>query len=121
MAQGTVRWYNREKGYGFIAQEDGTDVFVHRTAIQGGEGVLLREGQRCTFDVEQSPKGLQAVNVVPGEIDPNYTPRERPRRERSFGGGGRGFGGGFGGGGGRRRGSGGDDRYTRDRGGKRRF
>ncbi len=120
MAQGTVKWFSGEKGYGFIQQESGEDVFVHRSAIQGGGG--LQEGQKCTFDVQQGAKGLQAVNVVPGEMDPNYTPKERPRRERSFGGGRGVFGGGGGfGGGGRRRGGGGDDRYTRDRGGKRRF
>jgi CspA family cold shock protein len=118
MAQGTVKWFSAQKGFGFIMQDDGSDVFVHHSVVQGG--ATLQEGQRCTFDVQQSPKGLQAANVVPGEVDPNYTPRERPRRERSsfgFGGGGRGFGGGGGGGGGRRR----DDRYSRDRGGKRRF
>lgn len=97
MAHGTVKWFSPQKGYGFIVQEDGTDIFVHYSAIQG-IGATLQEGQTCTFDVQQSPKGLQAVNVVPGEMNPNYTPPERPRGGGGFGGGR----GGFGGGGGRR-------------------
>lgn len=64
MAKGTVKWFNDAKGYGFITQEDGTDVFVHHTAIQGTGFKTLSEGQAVSFDVTDSPKGLQASNVV---------------------------------------------------------
>ena len=64
MAKGTVKWFNDAKGYGFITQEDGTDVFVHHTAIQGSGFKSLSEGQSVTFDVTSGPKGLQATNVV---------------------------------------------------------
>lgn len=62
---GTVKWFNGSKGYGFIAREDGEDVFVHYTAIQADGFRNLEEGQRVEFSTEQGPKGLQAVNVVP--------------------------------------------------------
>ena len=62
---GTVKWFNNEKGYGFIAQENGADVFVHHTAIQGEGYHTLTEGQRVEFSIEKGPKGLQAANVVP--------------------------------------------------------
>ena len=64
MAKGTVKWFNDAKGYGFITQEDGTDVFVHHTAIQGTGFKTLSEGQDVRFDVTDSAKGLQATNVV---------------------------------------------------------
>ena len=66
MAQGTVKWFNAEKGFGFIAQEGGgDDVFVHFSAI-GMEGYKsLTEGQRVEFEVVQGPKGAQAANVQP--------------------------------------------------------
>lgn len=64
MAKGTVKWFNDAKGYGFITQEDGTDVFVHHTAIQGAGFKTLSEGQAVSFDVTDGPKGLQATNVV---------------------------------------------------------
>jgi len=64
VAKGTVKWFNDAKGYGFITQEDGTDVFVHHTAIQGTGFKTLSEGQAVSFDVTDSPKGLQASNVV---------------------------------------------------------
>lgn len=64
MAKGTVKWFNDAKGYGFITQEDGTDVFVHHTAIQGAGFKTLSEGQAVSFDVTQGDKGLQATNVV---------------------------------------------------------
>ena len=63
MAKGTVKWFNDAKGYRFISQEDGTDVFVHHTAIQGSGFKSLSEGQAVTFDVTNGPKGLQATNV----------------------------------------------------------
>lgn len=62
---GTVKWFNGAKGYGFIAQESGEDVFVHFSAIQSRGYRTLEEGQRVEFDVERGPKGLQATNVVP--------------------------------------------------------
>ncbi len=61
--QGTVKWFNDAKGYGFISQEGGEDVFVHHTAIQMDGFRTLKEGERVEFDVTQGPKGLQAANV----------------------------------------------------------
>lgn len=66
MAEGTVKWFNDAKGFGFISQDDGPDVFVHFSAIQGEGFKSLAEGDRVTFDVEDGPKGLQASNVVKG-------------------------------------------------------
>lgn len=63
MQEGTVKWFNAEKGYGFISQENGTDVFVHFSAILGDGYKTLEEGQRVTFEVVQGPKGPQAANV----------------------------------------------------------
>ena len=63
MAQGTVKWFNDSKGYGFISQENGEDVFVHHTAIQSEGFRSLAEGDRVEFDVTKGPKGLQAQNV----------------------------------------------------------
>jgi len=61
---GTVKWFNGTKGFGFLSQENGPDVFVHYTAI-GREGYRnLEEGQRVEFSIEKGPKGLQAVNVI---------------------------------------------------------
>ncbi len=60
---GTVKWFNDAKGYGFISQDGGADVFVHYTAIQGDGFRTLREGQRVEFTVEQGPKGLHATQV----------------------------------------------------------
>ncbi len=61
---GTVKWFNGSKGYGFIEREDGEDVFVHYSAIQGDGFRNLNEGQRVEFTVEQGPKGLQAADVT---------------------------------------------------------
>ena len=61
---GTVKWFNGTKGFGFIEQEGGPDVFVHYSAIQGDGFRNLEEGQKVEFSVEQGPKGLQASNVV---------------------------------------------------------
>lgn len=62
---GTVKWFNASKGYGFIEQESGEDVFVHYSALQTEGYRTLDEGQRVEFSIEQGPKGLQASNVVP--------------------------------------------------------
>ena len=63
--QGTVKWFNAEKGYGFISREDGLgDVFVHFSAIDGEGFRSLDEGERVAFDVIESPKGLKAQNVT---------------------------------------------------------
>jgi cold shock protein len=61
---GTVKWFNGEKGYGFLARENGPDVFVHYSAIEGGGYRTLTEGQTVEFTIEKGPKGLQAANVV---------------------------------------------------------
>lgn len=63
MASGTVKWFNAEKGYGFISREQGGDVFVHFSAIQGTGYKSLEEGQNVEFDVVQGRKGEQAENV----------------------------------------------------------
>jgi cold shock protein len=63
MANGTVKWFNDEKGFGFISQENGPDLFVHHTAIVAGGFRSLAEGDRVEFDTAQGPKGLQATNV----------------------------------------------------------
>lgn len=64
---GTVKWFNADKGYGFITQPDGDDVFCHYSAIQMSGFKTLREAQEVEFEVEEGPKGLQAVNVMPVE------------------------------------------------------
>ena len=63
MAEGTVKWFNDAKGFGFIEQEDGSDVFVHHTAIQADGFKSLEEGQRVSFEIVDGPKGLAADNV----------------------------------------------------------
>ena len=63
MAQGTVKWFNDSKGFGFISQEGGEDVFVHHTSIEADGYRSLSEGQRVEFEVVQGNKGLQASNV----------------------------------------------------------
>ena len=64
MAEGTVKWFNDSKGYGFIEQEDGPDVFVHHSAINATGFKSLSEGARVTFEIEQGEKGPSAVNVT---------------------------------------------------------
>jgi CspA family cold shock protein len=64
MAQGTVKWFNESKGFGFITSEDGTDVFVHYSAILGNGFKSLAEGDRVTFDTEKGPKGPDRKSVV---------------------------------------------------------
>ena len=63
MANGTVKWFNEAKGFGFITQEGGEDVFVHFSTIHGDGFKTLAEGERVDFDVTRGPKGLQAANV----------------------------------------------------------
>ncbi|MDY0131347.1 MAG: cold-shock protein [Desulforegulaceae bacterium] len=65
MANGIVKWFNESKGYGFIEQEDGPDVFVHHTGINMDGFKTLSEGQKVVFDIAEGPKGKNAVNVVP--------------------------------------------------------
>ena len=64
MNNGTVKWYNADKGFGFITGEDGNDVFAHFSAIQSDGFKTLDEGQAVTFDTEEGPRGLQATNIV---------------------------------------------------------
>jgi cold shock protein len=64
MANGTVKWFNDKKGFGFIEQEDGTDVFVHHSAIKSNGFRSLNEGDRVSFDVEKGQKGPAAANVT---------------------------------------------------------
>jgi len=65
VASGKVKWFNNAKGYGFIEQEGGTDVFVHYSAIEGSGYRSLEEGQQVEFEITQGPKGPQAANVRP--------------------------------------------------------
>ncbi len=64
MANGTVKWFNESKGFGFITSEDGSDIFVHYSSIQGNGFKSLAEGDRVSFDIEKGPKGPKAINVV---------------------------------------------------------
>jgi len=64
MAKGTVKWFNESKGFGFITREDGTDVFVHYSSIQDNGFKSLAEGDSVSFETENGPKGLKAINVV---------------------------------------------------------
>ena len=64
MAKGKVKWFNDQKGYGFITPESGKDVFVHHSAIQGDDFKTLSEGQAVEFEIENGPKGEQATKVV---------------------------------------------------------
>jgi CspA family cold shock protein len=64
MANGTVKWFNESKGFGFISTEDGGDVFVHYSSIQGNGFKTLAEGDAVSFDVVKGPKGPKAINVI---------------------------------------------------------
>jgi len=63
MIKGTVKWFNERKGFGFLSQDDGDDVFVHYSSIQSSGFKNLTEGQSVEFEIQEGPKGLQAVNV----------------------------------------------------------
>ena len=63
MVKGTVKWFNEKKGFGFLSQEEGDDVFVHHTSIQGEGFKTLEEGQEVEFEIQDGPKGPQALNV----------------------------------------------------------
>ena len=64
MTQGTVKWFNAEKGFGFISQENGPDVFAHFSEIQSDGFKTLNEGEKVIFDIEEGQRGLQAVNIT---------------------------------------------------------
>ena len=64
MEQGTVKWFNADKGFGFITREDGSDVFVHFSAIQGEGFKTLEEGQKVSFEIVEGDRGPQAANIV---------------------------------------------------------
>lgn len=65
MAEGTVKWFNEQKGFGFLTQENGPDVFVHFSAIKADGFKTLKEGQKVSFEIKDGPKGLAAENVMP--------------------------------------------------------
>jgi cold shock protein len=114
---GTVKWFSQEKGFGFLQREDGPDVFVHYSAIEGSGFKILYEGEEVEFDVIEEAKGPKAASVV--RLNP---PAEAPRGGGGGGGsgrreGGRGGYGGGGGGGGYGGGGGGGGRGGYDRGG----
>jgi cold shock protein len=92
---GTVKWFSQEKGYGFIEQEGGADVFVHHSVIQGSGFKTLNEGERVEFDVIEEPKGLKAQNVTRLDAPAGG---ESPGGSSGGGGGRGGYGGGGGGG-----------------------
>ena len=107
---GTVKWFSQEKGYGFIVQDDGPDVFVHHSSIQGSGFKTLEEGERVEFDLKQEAKGPRAENVVRVDAPEGAAGGGPPPS------GGRPGGGGFGGGQGGSRGRGTD--RGGDRGGR---
>ena len=84
--QGTVKWFNESKGYGFISQEDGSDVFVHYSAIQGDGFRTLNEGDKVSFDIGDGPKGPHAINARPARAIASRDELVHPTPRRSIGG-----------------------------------
>jgi CspA family cold shock protein len=81
MAEGTVKWFNSRKGYGFIASTDGNDVFVHYSSISGDGYKTLAEGDSVSFDVVQGEKGPRAENVIPSSaVKAKAKKGEQPRK-----------------------------------------
>ncbi|MCZ6779373.1 MAG: cold-shock protein [Acidobacteria bacterium] len=78
MQSGEVKWFNNTKGYGFIRQEDGTDLFVHFSAIQAEGYKTLQQGQKVSYEIVNGPKGLQADKVASSEMTPPSGPQEPP-------------------------------------------
>lgn len=78
MAEGTVKWFNPRKGYGFIADKEGRDIFVHYASISGEGYKTLNEGDTVSFDVVEGEKGLRAENVIPEAAAPGKTPKAAP-------------------------------------------
>ena len=111
---GKVKWFSQEKGYGFIQQDSGPDVFVHHSQIQSSGFRTLNEGERVEFDVIEEPKGLKAQNVVRLDAPQGAGNGGGGGERGGYGGGGGGYGGGGGGGGRGGRGGGGRDRAARD-------
>ena len=64
MAKGTIKWFNESKGFGFITRDDGTDVFIHYSSLEGNGFKTLAEGDVVSFDTERGPKGLKAIKVT---------------------------------------------------------
>ncbi len=77
-ATGVVKWFDTQKGYGFIGQEEGDDVFVHIADVQRSGLTTLFEGQRVEFDIKETPKGLQAEDLEPVEVEPQLPPDVGP-------------------------------------------
>ena len=77
MVQGTVKWFNAEKGFGFISQENGPDVFAHFSEIQSNGFKSLEDGQKVNFEVEQGQRGLQATNITKIGAGKNSTSRKK--------------------------------------------
>lgn len=77
-ATGTVKWFDTQKGYGFIGREQGDDVFVHVADVQRSGMTTLFEGQQVDFDIKETPKGLQAENLEPVEVEPQLPPDVGP-------------------------------------------